>query len=199
MTTSLAGKVALVTGGGVRVGRAICLALAQRGAHVAFTHLTCEECLLTADEIAAFGVEALPLTLDVREPGAPAEVVQQVIARFGRLDLLVNNASVWLKAPFLEITPEAWQTALDVNLTGPFLLSQAVAPQMLKQQSGLIINITDLSAYQTWSGYAASRGQQGRAGRAHPRHGRRAGAVRARQRDRARHGPAARGRARVEA
>ena len=154
MTTSLTGKVALVTGGGVRVGRAICLALAQRGAHVAFTHLTCEECLLTADEIAAFGVEALPLTLDVREPGAPADVVQQVIARFGRLDLLVNNASVWLKAPFLEITPEAWQTALDVNLTGPFLLSQAAAPQMLKQRSGLIINITDLSAYQTWSGYA---------------------------------------------
>jgi NAD(P)-dependent dehydrogenase (short-subunit alcohol dehydrogenase family) len=154
MTTSLAGKVALITGGGVRVGRAIGLALAQRGANVAFTHLSCEECAQTADEIAALGVEALALTLDVREPGAPARVVEEVIARFGRLDILVNNASVWLKAPFLEITPEAWQIALDVNLTGPFLLSQAVAPQMLGQESGLIINITDLSAYQTWTGYA---------------------------------------------
>ena len=77
-----------------------------------------------------------------------------MIARFGRLDILVNNASVWLRAPFLEITPEAWQLALDVNLTGPFLLSQAAAPQMLKQESGLIINITDLSAYQTWKEYA---------------------------------------------
>jgi len=154
MNTSLAGKVALVTGGGVRVGRVIALALAQRGANVAFTHLPGEECSRTADEIAAFGVEALSLILDVREPGAPAHVVEQVIARFGRLDILVNNASVWLKAPFLEITAEAWQTALDVNLTGPFLVSQAAAPQMLKQESGLIINITDLSAYQTWTGYA---------------------------------------------
>ena len=74
MTTSLAGKVALVTGGGVRVGRAIALALAQRGANIAFTHLACEECAPTADEIAALGVEAMALTLDVREPGAPARV-----------------------------------------------------------------------------------------------------------------------------
>lgn len=154
MTTSLAGKVALITGGGARVGRAIALALAARGAAVAFTHLDCEECSHTADEIAAFGVEALALTLDVCEPGAPARVVEQVISRFGRLDILVNNASVWLKAPFLEITPEAWQAALDVNLTGPFLLSQAAAPHMLRQESGLIINITDLSAYQTWREYA---------------------------------------------
>jgi NAD(P)-dependent dehydrogenase (short-subunit alcohol dehydrogenase family) len=154
MTTSLRGQVALVTGGGVRVGRTIALALAQRGASVAFTHLAGEECSRTVDEIAASGVGAMSLILDVREPGAPARVVEQVIARFGRLDILVNSASVWLRAPLLEITPEAWQLALDVNLTGPFLLSQAAAPQMLRQQSGLIINITDLSAYQTWREYA---------------------------------------------
>ena len=71
LTTSLAGKVALITGGGVRVGRAIALALAQRGANIAFTHLTCEECVQTADEIAGLGVEAMALTLDVCEPGAP--------------------------------------------------------------------------------------------------------------------------------
>ena len=92
--------------------------------------------------------------MDVREPGAPQQVVEQVITRFGRLDILVNNASVWLRAPFLEITRDAWQAALDINLTGPFLMSQAVAPQMLKQESGLIVSITDLSAYQTWAGYA---------------------------------------------
>lgn len=154
LTTSLAGKVALVTGGAVRVGRAIGLALAGRGAHVAFTHLPWEAHEQTAAEIAALGVQALALPLDVRESGAPARVVEQVIARFGRLDILVNNASVWLRAPFLEITPEAWQMALDVNLTGPFLMSQAAAPHMLRQGSGLIINITDLSAYQTWREYA---------------------------------------------
>ncbi len=154
MAASLVGQVALVTGGAVRVGRVICLALAGRGVHVAFTHLPGEPADRTAAEIAALGVQALALPLDVREPGAPARVVGEVVDRFGRLDILVNNASVWLRAPFLEITPEAWQLALDVNLTGPFLLSQAAAPQMLKQQSGLIINITDLSAYQTWKEYA---------------------------------------------
>ncbi len=150
----LHGKVALVTGGALRVGRVIALALAGRGANIAFTHLPGEPHDETAAEIAALGVEALALPLDVREPGAAGRVVEQVVARFDRLDILVNNASVWLKAPFLEITPEAWQTALDVNLTGPFLVSQAAAPHMLRHQSGLIVNITDLSAYQTWRGYA---------------------------------------------
>jgi len=158
LTTSLAGKVALVTGGAIRVGRVICQALAGRGASIPFTHLPGEPASEAAAEIAAAaGAEPaaiLALPMDVREPGAPQRVVEQVIARFGRLDILVNNASVWLRAPFLEITREAWQMALDINLTGPFMMSQAVAPHMLKQQSGLIVNITDLSAYQTWKEYA---------------------------------------------
>lgn len=173
LTASLEGKVALVTGGAIRVGRAICQALAGRGASIAFTHLPGEPAGEAATAIAtelarpetgqSRGAEAgqsgersavLALPLDVREPGAPRRVVEQVLERFGRLDILVNNASVWLRAPFLEITAEAWQMALDINLTGPFLMSQAVAPIMLKQQSGLIVNITDLSAYQTWREYA---------------------------------------------
>jgi NAD(P)-dependent dehydrogenase (short-subunit alcohol dehydrogenase family) len=159
LTTSLTGKVALVTGGAIRVGRVICQALAGRGANIAFTYLPGEPAEEASAEIAAAApagetTSCLPLPLDVREPGAPQRVVEQVIARFGRLDILVNNASVWLRAPFLEITRDAWQTALDINLTGPFLMSQAVAPQMLKQESGLIVSITDLSAYQTWTGYA---------------------------------------------
>lgn len=160
LTTSLEGKVALVTGGAIRVGRAICRALAGRGASIAFTHLPGEPAAAAAAEIAGEARgrqgphEALALPMDVREPAAPQRVVEQVIGRFGRLDILVNNASVWLRAPFLAITREAWQTALDINLTGPFLMSQAVAPQMLQQQSGLIVNITDLSAYQTWKEYA---------------------------------------------
>jgi NAD(P)-dependent dehydrogenase (short-subunit alcohol dehydrogenase family) len=154
MTTSLAGKVALVTGGGMRVGRTISMALAGRGAAVAFTRLSCEECDATVEELEACGVEAMALVLDVCEPGAPARVVEDVIARFGRIDILVNNASVWLRSPFLSITPEDWRMALDVNLTGPFHVSQAVAPHMLAQGSGLIVNITDLSAFQTWQEYA---------------------------------------------
>jgi NAD(P)-dependent dehydrogenase (short-subunit alcohol dehydrogenase family) len=159
LTTPLEGKVALVTGGAIRVGRVICQALAGRGASIAFTYLPGEpveeamQALAQTFEVSETS-KVLALPLDVREPGAPQRVVEQIMAHFGRLDILVNNASVWLRAPFLEITREAWQAALDINLTGPFLMSQAVAPHMLKQQSGLIVNITDLSAYQTWKEYA---------------------------------------------
>ncbi len=126
------------------------------------------------------------------EPGAPARAVSRSSTRFGRIDILVNNASVWLRAPFLQISQEAWQMALDVNLTGPFLMSQAVAPHMLKQGSGLIVNITDLSAYQTWKEYAHHAASKAGPGGADPRHGRRACAARAGQRHRAGHGAPAR-------
>jgi NAD(P)-dependent dehydrogenase (short-subunit alcohol dehydrogenase family) len=151
----LKNKVALVTGSAVRVGRVIALSLAERGCHIVMTYLNeAEPYQPTAAEIRAIGVEVLAVPLDVQTPGDPARVVAAALERFGRIDLLVNNASVWLKAPFLEITEPAWRTALEVNLTGPFLMSQAVAPGMLKQQAGVIVNITDLSAYQTWPGYA---------------------------------------------
>ncbi|MEW5958487.1 MAG: SDR family oxidoreductase [Chloroflexota bacterium] len=148
-------KVALITGAARRVGRVIALALAERGAHVAFTYLNDEEPWpATLAEIKAKGVKALALPLDVLRQDQPRAVVDQVIEQFGRIDLLVNNASVWLAAPFLEITPQAWDAALAINLTGPFLCSQAVAPHMLRQQAGVIINLTDLSAFQTWPHYA---------------------------------------------
>jgi len=148
-------KVALVTGCAVRVGRVIALSLAERGCHIVMTYLNEDEPYQqTAAEIRAKGVEVLALPMNVQIPGDPARVAAAVINRFGRIDLLVNNASVWLKAPFLDINEQDWRTALEVNLTGPFLMSQAVAPQMLKQQSGAIVNITDLSAYQTWPNYA---------------------------------------------
>ncbi|GIK43831.1 MAG: beta-ketoacyl-ACP reductase [Chloroflexota bacterium] len=148
-------KVALVTGCAVRVGRVIALTLAERGCHIVMTYLTeAEPYQETAAEIQAKGVKVLALPMNVQTPGDPARVVTAAVARFGRVDLLVNNASVWLKAPFLEITEQAWRSALDINLTGPFLMSQAVAPHMLRQKAGLIVNITDLSAYQTWAGYA---------------------------------------------
>jgi NAD(P)-dependent dehydrogenase (short-subunit alcohol dehydrogenase family) len=148
-------KIALITGAAMRVGRVIALTLAEKGAHIAFTYLSDEEPWReTLAEIEAKGVKGLALPLDVRRVGQPQACVETVIEQFGRLDILVNNASVWLKSPFLEIGYEEWDTALAINLTGPFLCSQAAAPYMLRQESGLIINITDLSAYQTWTGYA---------------------------------------------
>jgi len=152
---NLKDKVALITGAAVRVGRVTALALAERGVHVAFTYLNDDEPWpQTLADLKAHGVQALALPLDVRQPEQPRAVIGRVIERFGRIDLLVNNASNWLSAPFLEISHEAWQASLDVNLTGPFLCAQAVAPHMLQQKSGLIINITDLSAFQPWPNFA---------------------------------------------
>jgi NAD(P)-dependent dehydrogenase (short-subunit alcohol dehydrogenase family) len=151
----LTNQVVLITGGAMRVGRVIGLTLAGEEAHVAFTYLTDDEPWRgTLAEIEAAGVNGLALPLDVRQAAQPRHCVEQVVEHFGRIDILINNASVWLKSPFLEISHDEWDTALAVNLTGPFLCSQAVAPHMLRQESGLIINITDLSAIQTWAGYA---------------------------------------------
>jgi NAD(P)-dependent dehydrogenase (short-subunit alcohol dehydrogenase family) len=155
LITSLTGKVALVTGGVVRVGRAIALALAGRGAAVAVTYLgESEPFAETVEDLRACGVEAAALQMDLQMPGAPVRAVQATVERFGRLDILVNSASVWLRSPFLEIAAEDWRAALEINLTGPFLMSQAAARQMLIQRDGLIINITDLSAFQPWPEYA---------------------------------------------
>ncbi|MDX1413985.1 MAG: SDR family oxidoreductase [Candidatus Promineifilaceae bacterium] len=151
----LKGKVVLVTGAAVRVGRVIALSLAEKGANIAFTYLDdSEPWAQTLAEIEVKGVQAVALPLDVRQPEQPQAVVNQVIKQLDSLDILINNASIWLKASFLDINYEEWQAAIDVNLTGPFLCAQAAAPYMLAQQSGLIINITDLSAFQTWPKYA---------------------------------------------
>jgi NAD(P)-dependent dehydrogenase (short-subunit alcohol dehydrogenase family) len=146
-------SVALVTGGAQRVGQVLSIALAEAGAHVAFTYRSSDP-RDTLAGIEAHGVEGLALHLDVLEWEQPQIVVEQVVERFGRVDLLVNNASVWLSSPLLEITRAQWETSIGANLTGPFLCAQAVAPHMLRQRSGLIINVTDLSAFQTWAGYA---------------------------------------------
>lgn len=147
----LTDTVALITGAAQRVGRTIALTLAGKGAHIAFTYLDdSEPWRQTQADIESLGVRCLALPLDVRRVEQPAAVVGQIIQTWGRIDVLVNNASIWLSAPFLDISLEDWRTALDVNLTGPFLVAQAVARHMVSQQAGLIINITDLSAFQTW-------------------------------------------------
>jgi NAD(P)-dependent dehydrogenase (short-subunit alcohol dehydrogenase family) len=146
-------SVAIVTGGARRVGQAIAQALAEKGARVAFTYRSGDPAETLAG-IRAYGTEGLALQLDVLEWDQPKAVVDQVVQHFGRVDILVNSASVWHSAPFLEITREQWETSLGANLTGPFLCAQAVAPYMLEQKSGHIVNIVDLSAHQTWPKFA---------------------------------------------
>ncbi|NPV55277.1 MAG: SDR family oxidoreductase [Anaerolineae bacterium] len=149
-------KVILITGAAERVGRQVALTLAaQKGAQIAFTYfLENEPWQETEASLKGAGVKAKAYHLDISDPDEIRRVVAAVLNDFGRIDALINNAGVWLKAPFLEISEKAWDTAMDVNLKGPFLLSQAVAPIMQAQEAGgVILNITDLSAYQVWQGY----------------------------------------------
>ncbi len=151
----LKNAVILITGAAVRVGRAVALHLAERGAHIAFSYyLDDEPWAQTQADIEALGVQSLAAQTEIRSGDQVRALVAATIAKFGRVDVLINNASIWLKAPFLEISEEEWDLALDVNLKGPFLASQAVAPHMLAQGRGVILNITDLSAFQVWPGYA---------------------------------------------
>lgn len=151
----LENSVVLITGAAMRVGRSIALELAKKGAIIAFSYyLEDEPWAETMAGIKAFRGESLAIQTEIRSAANVKDLVEQTIERFGRVDVLINNASVWLKSPVLEITEEEWDLSLDVNLKGPFLASQAVAPHMLAQGQGLIINITDLSAFQTWPGYA---------------------------------------------
>jgi NAD(P)-dependent dehydrogenase (short-subunit alcohol dehydrogenase family) len=147
--------VVLITGAAMRVGRTVAIELAKKGAKIAFSYyLEDEPWQETMSEIRDQYGECLAIQAEIRNSGDVKKLVQKTIDHFGRVDVLINNASVWLRAPFLEITEEDWDMALDVNLKGPFLASQAVAPYMLDQGQGVILNITDLSAFQVWPGCA---------------------------------------------
>lgn len=148
-------SVVLITGAATRVGRQVALYLAERGAHISFSYyLETEPWQQTLDEIEALGVKAMAMPVEIRDSAQIKQFVQKTVEHFGKIDVVINSASIWLKAPFLEITEADWDLAMDINLKGPFLMAQAVAPYMLKQGNGLVINITDLSAYQLWPGYA---------------------------------------------
>lgn len=147
--------VVFISGAASRVGRETALFLASHGANIAFTYYKSDEPYQsTLAEFEAKGVQAIALQLEVREADQVRQTVRRVIERFGRIDVLINNASIWLKAPFLEISEADWDASLDVNLKGAFLCSQTVAPYMIRQGGGVILNITDLSAFQVWKGYA---------------------------------------------
>ena len=143
----LLGCNALVTGGGVRVGRAIALALARVGCDVALQfHRSAADAEATAAEIRGLGRRAVPLPADLSDPAACAAVVMRACEALGRLDVLVNSAAVFLPGGILDTTLEQWDTQLAINLRAPFLLSQAFARQHAagpSERVGKIVNIAD--------------------------------------------------------
>ena len=146
-------RVALVTGGAVRVGRAITLGLADAGFDVAINYHNSEaQAQDVARNVEAKGKRAIAVRGDVSDKQDIDRLVDSVRSEYGRLDLLVNNASVFLSTPFLEVDEAEWDRVMAVNLKGPFLLTQATS-NLLAVSRGHVINIVDLSAFQPWMSY----------------------------------------------
>ncbi len=155
MTQNLQGKVAIVTGASRGIGRATALALASEGASVVVNYASSSgaaEAVVT--EIEALGTKALAVKADMSKADEVEAMFAQVMAQYGRVDVLVNNAGITRDTLLLRMKPEDWQAVIDVNLTGVFLTTRAASKIMLKQKSGRIVNITSVA------------GQMGNAGQA---------------------------------
>jgi len=134
----LDGKVALVTGGASGIGAAITETFSAQGARLAVVDLNADA---AADQARRLGDESRPFACDVSSESSVAAAVDAVLAAYGRIDVLVNSAGVVMLAPAEELTLAAWKTTFDVNLTGMFLMSQAVGRHMLEAGGGKIINL----------------------------------------------------------
>ena len=152
-TTTLAGQVALVTGSAKRLGRVIALSLAQQGADVVIHfHRSSAEAKEVVTEIAKLGRRAICLPADLSRNSAIDRLFANTAKEFGRLDILVNNASNFLHTQFETTTEQSWDASLDVNLKAPFFCAQAASP-LLKQSRGIIINLSDVGGLLGWTGY----------------------------------------------
>ena len=155
------GKTAVVTGGSRGIGRAVCLALARRGANLVFSYAgnapAAEE---TAAACRALGVEALAVRADVSDGEAVRELMDTAIRAFGRIDLLVNNAGITRDSLLLTMKEEDFDRVIDTNLRGAFLCMKAVARVMMRQKYGRIVNISSVVGLRGNAGqvnYAASK------------------------------------------
>jgi len=145
------GKTALVTGGARRVGKAITLAFAAAGANVVVnTNSTDGAAEETAAEARAMGVGALAVQADVADRDQVEAMAAAAAGRFGRVDILVNNASSWERTPWPLEDVAAWQRVTRTLIDGPFFCAHALAPSMVAQGEGAIVNILDLSAWEAW-------------------------------------------------
>ena len=142
-------KIALITGAGSGIGKAIALEMAKAGANIAINDVTAEPAETTAHEVEALGSNTLSIPTDVSDSDQVDKMVQKSLDHFGQIDILVNNAGVYIPQDggFTAISNEAWHRILDVNLNGPFYCSRAVVKNMMdRKQGGKIINISSVQA-----------------------------------------------------
>jgi NAD(P)-dependent dehydrogenase (short-subunit alcohol dehydrogenase family) len=141
----LEGRVAVVTGGSIGLGRQMAEALAELGADVVLCARRKERCQQAADELRGLGVRTLALGCNVAEPAEVRQMVDAALAAFGRIDVLVNNAGTSWGMPAEDMRLEHWNKVIDTNLTGTFLCAQAVGRAMLRETRGSIVNIASVA------------------------------------------------------
>jgi len=159
----LSGKTAIVTGGSRGIGKEMAEGLAEAGASLMLCARRAEWLDETVDEFKAKGFGAAGIVCDVSKPAEVKSVVDETVRQFGKVDILVNNAGVSWGAMPEDMPIDKWQSVLDVNLTGCFLFAQAVGREMLKHNSGSIINIASIAGMRSsangpfYAGYVASK------------------------------------------
>jgi gluconate 5-dehydrogenase len=142
---SLDGRVSVVTGGATGLGLQMATALAEAGSNIVVCSRKLENCEQAAQEIAKTGVAALAVACDVTRPDQVEAMKEATLAKFGRVDVLVNNAGrAWVAAPE-ELPLERWQQVFDLNITAPFLCAQMLGREMIKARRGKIINIASVA------------------------------------------------------
>jgi NAD(P)-dependent dehydrogenase (short-subunit alcohol dehydrogenase family) len=157
---SLAGQVILVTGGASGLGAALCRVFGASGAQVVVADLTQERAEATATALKGEGGQAHAMALDVGDPQAAAAAIEEIVRRFGRIDVLINNAGTDITLPMAELKPEDWLRVINTNLNGPFLLAKYASEEMKRNGSGHIVNVASTAAKRAWpnaSAYHASK------------------------------------------
>jgi NAD(P)-dependent dehydrogenase (short-subunit alcohol dehydrogenase family) len=153
-------QVAVITGAANGIGQACAHRFAQEGANIACLDMADDKNEAVADECRAFGVEALAFHCDVTDAENLAAIVKTVMDKWGRIDVLVASAGIYTGTPLADVPLKQWQRTIDINLTGTFLSNQAVAPIMIAQKSGSIINISSMAGKTSWPAsaeYSASK------------------------------------------
>ncbi|MEO8635867.1 MAG: SDR family oxidoreductase [Gemmatimonadales bacterium] len=151
----LASRVALVTGAGRRVGRALALALAGRGMRVAIhSHHSTADAQATLDRVRQLGADGACFSADLSDAHAARELPARVTAQFGQLDVLVNSAGIMTRASIEDTTPELWDEIMHINLRSMFFVAQGALPA-LRAAKGRIVNLADVGGMEPWPSYAA--------------------------------------------